>query len=186
MFNVNSSNLSPELRKWGGERFAALGDMIIRNKPDTTIFFIGSAREYGYTESVAKKMEFHDRAVNLAGKTGVRELLNLIGMADVFVSCDSGPVHLAALTNSPVVAIFGPETPLLYEPLSENCYVFYKGDLLNCSPCMTVYNGKRSSCSRSRVNYKECMKLVTVNEVYDKVSEYFSLGIKPKIAGVLR
>jgi len=172
IFNVNSSKLASDLRQWGPNNFSALADCIIQKSPDAFVVFIGSAGEAAYTEGVRQMMRDPDRAINLAGKTDISELLTLFSIARVFVSCDSGPMHLASLTKVPIIGIFGPETPLLYAPLSERCDILYKGNMLNCSPCMTVYNGKRSSCSRSRVNYKECMKLIPVDEVCSKVVPY--------------
>jgi len=57
-----------------------------------------------------------DRLVNLSGRTGIEELPSLIDSADLVVTNDSGPMHLAAAMHKPVVALFGPTNPKRFGP----------------------------------------------------------------------
>ena len=52
-----------------------------------------------------------DRAVNLGGRTTLRELACLYRQAALVITTDSGPMHLAAAVGTPVVALFGPTDP---------------------------------------------------------------------------
>ena len=51
------------------------------------------------------------KPVNLTGKTSLRELTSLLDIADLMLTCDSGPMHIAAAQGTPTLAIFGPTDP---------------------------------------------------------------------------
>ncbi len=77
------------------------------------------------------------------------------------VSNDSGPAHFAAVTDLPVIVLFGPETPQLFRPLG-NATVITAG--LACSPCVNVGNQRRSMCTDN-----QCMKRIPVSQVFAAV-----------------
>ena len=102
-----------------------------------------------------------ERAFSLAGATAsLRDLVVLIGRCDLLVTSDCGPAHMAALTSTPIVSVFGPETPRLYSPLSPRNVSLWAG--LACSPCLTAFNHRRSPCRRN-----VCMEQVSVDQVYE-------------------
>jgi ADP-heptose:LPS heptosyltransferase len=102
------------------------------------------------------------RCINLAGETAFRELIDLYNIAHLLVSNDSGPPNLASLTDIKTLVFFGPETPACYKPLGENVEALY-ADFL-CSPCVSAYNHRKSSCRDNR-----CLKAITVDEVVKKI-----------------
>ncbi len=71
------------------------------------------------------------QVMDLTGKTSIPELIEVIGNAKAVVSCDTGPMHLAAALNVPLVALFGPSNPRRTGP--------YRGTVIrqpvSCSPC---------------------------------------------------
>jgi ADP-heptose:LPS heptosyltransferase len=89
--------------------------------------------------------------------------MDLLNLADVLVTPDSGPAHFAVLTPIKNIVLFGPETPELYAPFGPNTTCFFAG--LSCSPCLSAYNHRNTSCTDPK-----CMKAITVNEVLDTVS----------------
>jgi ADP-heptose:LPS heptosyltransferase len=95
-------------------------------------------------------------------------LIALLAHADVMVSNDSGPMHIAAAVGTSIVALFGPETPLLYGPLraspSQHHALHYLG--LRCSPCMFVHDNKVLSCWFSQA---QCMTGIAVADVFASV-----------------
>jgi len=93
----------------------------------------------------------------------VEELLPFLRGCDLFITNDSGPLHMAALVGTPTVSFFGPETPEFYGPLgdSETTAVFYKH--LYCSPCLSAYNVKTPVCGGDN----RCLQAITVDEVLD-------------------
>lgn len=98
--------------------------------------------------------------VNLAGWTrSLRELVTLFHHAALLVTNDGGPAQFSALTRVPTVALFGPETPVLYAPLGNRATCLHHA--LPCSPCLTAYNHRRTPCDGDN----QCMKRITPEEV---------------------
>ena len=87
-------------------------------------------------------------------------------MAEILVTNDSGPAHFAALTAVDVVALFGPETPLLYSAPGPRSHPVWAG--IACSPCVNAFNNRQTSC-RDNV----CMKAITVDQVHGVASRIF-------------
>ncbi len=87
----------------------------------------------------------HPDCIDLTGYTrSVRELVVLLGQAALLVTNDGGPAQFSTLTAVPTVALFGPETPLLYGPLGAHASCLHLA--LPCSPCLTAYNHRNSPC----------------------------------------
>jgi ADP-heptose:LPS heptosyltransferase len=89
----------------------------------------------------------HPRIIDLTGQTSFAELLALMSMARLLLCNDSGPAHFASLAALRSVVLFGPETPALYAPLGGRAECLYAN--FACSPCVSAYNDKSSSCPRS-------------------------------------
>ncbi len=166
VLNVNASELCIE-RRWPVEKFIQLSEYLIKNY-NARLLFIGADYDYEYVKSVVDRVNDKENALNIAGKTSLNDLINLLREADLFISNDSGPLHLASLLGKPSVSFFGPETPRLYGPLNGRHLVFYKD--VYCSPCLNVYNAKTSACNGRNI----CMNQITVNEVINEIEKNFS------------
>jgi len=138
--NPNTSpDLAPEIRKWPEQRYAELASNILAEYPDSFVVFIGAKSEASYVERIAGHVG-SSRAISLAGELNIRELLALFSMTDLFISNDSGPMHLACLVDTPVVGLFFADTPTLFAPIGTR--VRSVGPDLYSLPLFTVYNGK--------------------------------------------
>jgi ADP-heptose:LPS heptosyltransferase len=162
LLNPNCSDLLP-LRRWATNRFVELGRRLLDEHPDARILVTGAPNERVEADAVARRID-PERARSLAGRTTLRQLLVLYDMADVLVSNDSGPVHFAALTEIPVVALYGPETPHLYGPLSARAKALSAG--LMCSPCVNILNHRMSPCRDN-----QCMQQLSVDRVLSATRE---------------
>ena len=92
---------------------------------------------------------------NLAGKTTIKELIIQISNLDLFLTGDSGPMHLAAAFEIPTVAIFGPTKDTeTSQWLNQNSAIIKKS--LACQPCM------KRSCP---LGHHNCMKLIKAQDV---------------------
>ena len=164
--NPNAGDMAPE-RRWPTERFAELLVHLTGQLP-VNVVVIGSPAERGRAEAVIQVAGLEQRVVNLAGKSDIGELIALLAHADVMVTNDSGPMHIAAAVGTSIVALFGPETPLLYGPLraspSQHHALHYLG--LRCSPCMFVHDNKVLSCWFSQA---QCMTGIAVADVFASV-----------------
>src|SRR4030042_2983936 len=103
------------------------------------------------------------KAISLADKKDLKELIEVIRNARFMVSNDSGPMHIAAALGIPVFAIFGPTDPLRTGPYGEG-HTIIKEDI-QCSPCF------KKAC-----NDLKCMKGLSVEKVYGIIKTVLKVG----------
>lgn len=139
---------------WYNDKFAKLADRLSRDY-EARIFFTGSRDDIAVIEDIIERM--HEKAVNLAGKTTLKMLAAVFEQADLVISTDTGPMHVAAATGTPVVAIFGPTAPWRTGPFGSMHQVI-RADL-ECSPCF------KRKCSSMK-----CMQEISVKQVMDAAS----------------
>lgn len=156
--NVNSSDLFLH-RRWPRERFEQFIRAFRKKYPSMKVVLVGAPAERDYVGELHSVLAEDEHVLNLAGRTSMREFLALLERATIFVSNDSGPVHFASGYETPTVALFGPETPVLYRPLNPRSMVLHSG--LYCSPCMNIYANKDFRGCRDNA----CMKTITVGQV---------------------
>jgi ADP-heptose:LPS heptosyltransferase len=130
------------------------------------LVLIGAREEKKYTRAVAQAIDSPRSIHDLSGTLNLIELAGLIKHAAFFISNDSGPMHLAAALQKPVIGFYGPETPKRFGPLCDERLIFYLG--LPCSPCMSVDNAKTVNCT----NHRRCMLDLTESMVISRL-QYF-------------
>lgn len=135
-----------EAKKWPAERFGQLAAKL----PWKSLVVAGKG-----DASLADRVVAHSgaRAISLAGRTTLRELIEVIRRAKGLVSNDTGPMHIAAGLRVPVFALFGPTSPDRTGPYGEG-HTVLRPDL-PCSPCF-----RRRKCSQWR-----CMEAISVERV---------------------
>ncbi|MBF0528478.1 MAG: glycosyltransferase family 9 protein [Deltaproteobacteria bacterium] len=141
LLNPNASDMVAA-RRWPEEYFLELGRGLLADSR-TLIVFTGAKDERTKTETLTRLLG-SDRVINLAGRTTLAQLIDLYNFSRLLVTNDSGPAHFASLTDLPVLVLFGPETPIIFGPLSNKAEPLYLG--LACSPCVSPYNQKKSPC----------------------------------------
>lgn len=146
-------------KRWLPERFAELIRRLKAEVPGAMVVLIGGPKDTANAEEV---WELSGRAaVNIAGKTSLRELIELMRYVDVFISNDSGPMHIATACRVPTLGIFGPTTRELgffpYGPSTEVVEVDLK-----CRPC--GLHGHQACPERHFL----CMRLIRVEDVLAK------------------
>jgi len=160
VLNANASDLLP-LRKWDPRNYEGLAARLIGGYPDVWVVFTGSAEEASRVAQIARAVG-SPRSVCLAGLTTLRQLLVVFGLAEVLVTNDSGPAHFAALTGIDVVALFGPETPLLFSAPGPRSHAIWAG--IACSPCINAFNNRQTTCRDNA-----CMQRISVDQVFEEV-----------------
>lgn len=148
-------------RRWPAERFASLADMIMR-RYGAHVVLTGTQDEEELIRAVADTMV--ERPVIAAGELTFRQLAALLKRCSLAISNDTSLVHLAAAMGTPVVALFGPESPLRYRPIGEGHSVLYKE--MECSPCINIHLGETKTCDTP-----VCMASISVEEVWQAVRE---------------
>jgi ADP-heptose:LPS heptosyltransferase len=161
VLNANASDLLP-LRKWDPRNYEALAARLIREFPDVWVALSGSPEEAPRVAEIARAVG-SPRIVCIAGRTTLRELLVVFGLSEVLVTNDSGPAHFAALTKVDVVALFGPETPLLFSAPGPRHHSIWAG--IACSPCINAFNNRQTRCRDNA-----CMQRITMDQVFGTVS----------------
>ena len=167
IINPNSSDLFP-LRRWPLPNFAELSSRLLEEFGDISLVVTGTASERRDAASILERVG-SPRCIDFTGRTTFPELLALYAEARLMVTNDSGPAHFAALLQLPSVVLFGPESPLLYGPLNPRARCLYSH--FSCSPCVSVYNAKKSPCTRSL-----CLEAIPVDEVLRNARELLSIS----------
>ncbi|MFQ5735702.1 MAG: lipopolysaccharide heptosyltransferase II [Thermodesulfobacteriota bacterium] len=134
---------------WSDARFAGLARRLSERTGYRAVLAGGPDDRAGLE---ALKQSIGPQAVNLAGKTDLPELAEVLRRAPFVVTVDSGPMHLAAAVGTRVVALFGPTAPWRTGPYGKGHVIVRKG--LECSPCFS------KKCADPR-----CMKDITVDDV---------------------
>jgi len=144
-------------KMWPADRFAELIDRLDKV---ALVVLVGSKPD----RAVADKVLSHTKSspVSLVGKTDIPALSAVLSRLDLYITNDTGPMHLAAAVGTSVIAIFGPTSPEETGPLGENHRVAYhKAD---CAPCW------KRICP---IDHR-CMKSISVDEVLS-----VALGLLP-------
>ncbi|NIM58275.1 MAG: lipopolysaccharide heptosyltransferase II [Candidatus Aminicenantes bacterium] len=117
-------------KRWHARNYAKLA-ILLQDRKKADILITGSKDEAELAESIASLMA--KKPFNLTGKTNLRLLAGLISNADLFISNDSGPMHIANALKIPVIAIFGPTNPSYTGPFQQPAVVIKKD--VPCWPC---------------------------------------------------
>ena len=156
LIGVHPGSSYGETKRWFPERFARVMDML--QKPGRRFVLLGGPGEEGLAERISALMT--SPPINTVGRTTVAEALVLVGRCGLFLSNDSGLMHAAAALRIKQVALFGSTDPEKTAPLNDKAVVIHPQGA-SCSPCF------KRKCPE---NF-ECMKAITVEEVYEAVEK---------------
>lgn len=150
-------------RRWPKDRFAQIADRLSEIY-GTRVIITGSTSEIELANEVACLMR--TEPVIAAGQMSIGQLAGLIDRLDLYISNDTGPMHISAAMGTPTIGLFGPETPVRYGPYGNQHLSVYKPPL--CSPCINVHRGERSDCKQPSTL---CMEAITVEDVWEAVEK---------------
>jgi heptosyltransferase-2 len=143
-------------KRWPEERFATLGDWAAKKWAAKVVLF-GSPSEREIAARVSHHM--HSNPVNLCGRTTLGQVMALIKRCDLFLTNDTGLMHVAAAFRVPIVAIFGSTDPVATGPISRNVRIVRHS--IDCSPCL------REVCPTDH----RCMLSIEPEEVWEKMED---------------
>jgi len=140
--NVRIAGFAPgaaygQAKQWPPDRMAATIAALVRDH-DTTCCVFGAAHDKAAARAIESWLRTHApetmaRVVDLVGRTSLGALVGLMARCRVFVSNDSGAMHLAAAIGCPVVAIFGPTDERVTRPLGDHDVITER---VFCRPCL--------------------------------------------------
>lgn len=159
--HVSSNN--GQSKRWPIPYWAALLDKLMLEGV-ATVVLTGAPNDLSLIERIIQRMKQQQQPLNLAGKTNLTQLAALLARADLMLTGDSGPMHIATAVGTPVIAIHGPTDPALSGPVSPKALVL-RNDIW-CSPC---YDAKGPADCRFYTT--QCMKNITPHVVFDIVHQ---------------
>lgn len=116
-------------KKWPAEYFAAVATAMIDE--GIQVWIIGAKNEVDAGNEI---IAIEPRVRNFVGETSLLEMAALLSLSDQVLTNDSGPMHIAASLDKPVIAIFGSSSPGFTPPLGDKICILEKNDL-SCRPC---------------------------------------------------
>lgn len=140
-----------ETKLWVNERFAQLADRMV-HEFDVDVVFTGGPADRSTIAAIRHRMT--EPSADLSGRTTLKMLAALYRKSRLLVTTDTGPMHLAAAVDTPVVALFGPTAPWRTGPFGRKHRVVRTAPA--CSPCFK----RRCDVHRCR-----CMRDITVDQV---------------------
>jgi heptosyltransferase II len=177
--NINASDLKvgmhPGTDKRGKERrldvnkFVEIGDYLCDKYKAQVLVFLGSHEEDLKSDFLSSSRKHRPVIVE---KMEIEKVAQLISICNIFISSDSGLMHIASAMGVPTVAVFGPTNPALVRPWGVPHEIVRLG--LECSPCF-VFTEKHSlnePLIECKIEEKfACMKRIESRVVLDKVEK---------------
>ena len=141
-------------KRWPVSHFREVAGRLV-SEMGMRIVALGAPDEQELSENIVSDLPLGS-AVNLCGETTLKELVAAISLCRLFITNDSGPMHIAAALGIPTVSIFGPTSPKRVAPFGQEKYV-----VTSELPCLGCYMRK---CDKISPN---CMERVTPGSVYE-------------------
>ena len=150
-------------KRWPVGRFAEAADSLAREL-GVKIVIVSGSQDKCFADQTASRM--NTKALNLSGMTTVRELACLLKRSSLFISNDSGPVHIACAMGTPVISIFGRSdrglSPRRWGPTNKTDRTMHKH--VGCDICL-AHNCKAEL---------KCLAAITADEVVNNAREMLS------------
>ena len=148
-------------KRWFPDRFAAAADKLNEHFSSQGIILGGKA-DWEVAQEVQKLAR--TKLINLAGKTTLREAIYLIFQCRLFISNDSGLMHIAGALNIPTIALFGSTNPVTTAPAGNQSVIVRRE--VSCSPCL------KETCPTDF----RCMRLISVEDVFKAAQNLMRLA----------
>lgn len=151
------------VKQWGIGRWAEVAARLQREL-GATVLITGSSADRPLPAILAGALPA--RAYDLSGRLSLAETMAVIARLDLFLSPDTGPMHMACAVGTPSVSVFGPSDPARYFSGGSGApgsrHVVVRADLW-CAPCNLI---RRPPDECATAEPPECLRLVSVDEVY--------------------
>ena len=161
------------IKQWPVERWVLVAQRLATSF-DATLVITGSSADKPLAEAFAGPLG--ERAIDATGRLTTRETFALLGQLDLFLSPDTGPMHMACAAGTPSVSVFGPSDPVRYfsggDGRSGGRHVVVRPDLW-CAPCNLIRNPPRE-CREAAV--PECLDAIAPGAVVDEAARLLEVG----------
>lgn len=152
-------------KQWDIANFAKVIQQIVGRIPSIKVVLTGSPVERELTVGLPTSLP----VINLVGETSILELGALLERCEVCLTCDSGPMHIAAAVGTPTVALFGPTAPVRHKPYGTGHTVIEKS--VACRPCYKrrCYREDTPHLCMTKIDTAEVVKALETKLYYSKV-----------------
>ena len=157
------------IKQWPETRFRELAERLVRER-SASIVLTGTAGDRAQVDIVRSVLP-PQRVVDLSGDVDLLTAAAAIAQLDLFVTGDTGPMHLANAVGTPIVAVFGPSDPRRYAPRGPRDTVVRID--LPCSPCNRI----RRPPERCVGHTPDCLSGIEVAQVLAAIDETLRLEI---------
>ena len=147
------------IKQWPPARFAEVARRLV-DRTHATIVLTGSGADRPLVDDV-KRMLPEGHVIDVAGDVTLPSLSAILQELDLFITGDTGPMHLATTVGTPIVAVFGPSDPARYAPSGPHDRVVRVD--LPCAPCNRI----RLPPARCIGHTPDCLALVTTDAVFE-------------------
>ena len=144
-------------RAWHIDNFIELAGQL-QERYNARILLLGGPRDHGALPGIRAALP--KPPLEAVGTTSLRQTMALLARCQLMVCNDSGIMHLAASLRVPLVAIFGPQSPLKFGPWGGACRVVSRQ--FPCSPCKQKFF---TECEPSQRGRPACLEAITANDV---------------------
>ena len=155
------------LKQWPSERFAEVG-RALREQHGARVLVFGGPGEEGLGAALTEALG--PTALNLVGRTTLRQMAALMSRCRVYLGNDSGPTHIAAAAGVPVVTIFGSSCRHRFRPGGRSLLVWRE---LDCGPCRRT-NHEENRCHTCIYDVPRCLMEISAEEVTQAASRQLS------------
>jgi heptosyltransferase-2 len=164
-------------KRWSKERFAALGDAILKEYPRAKLLIFGGPNEESLKSEIRSMMT---REPVIISDTTLRETAGLIKRCNIFVSNDSGLMHVATAVKTPTVGIFGPTNPLATAPYGKAHITVT--ETLECRPCWPILKLRKSNFHPKFKHSSPyaCLNQLSVSKVFESVEKLLKNNLAEK------
>lgn len=156
-----------EVKQWHMDRFARVAARL-GHDCSATIVLTGTPDDRPLVDRIISALPADVKILDCVGPMELPAFAALLQQLSVFITCDTGPMHLAAAVGTPVVGLFGPSDPRRYGPLNDRARMVTTD--LWCRPCNRV----RRPPLRCEGHVPDCMEGIDVEMVYRAARDVLS------------
>ena len=150
-----------EAKRWPSSHFAEIARQACAE--GAGVLILGGPGDVRIAETVVAASGHHPSLINLAGKTSLLDVIDILAFCTGAVCNDSGLMHIAAAVGTPLVAIYGSTTPAFTPPLSRNGQSEVIARDMPCRPCF------KRTCP---LEHLKCLRDLTPDQVWPVVLGY--------------
>lgn len=154
------------LRRWPADRYTSLAATLL-DRGDEVVLMGGP--DDAWVQSAFADLIGHPGLIDCIGATSLPQLISLADTCSLVVSHDTGPLHLAGLSQAPILALFGPTDPGSFLPRRPGVRVLWGGAGFACRPC---YDGRDFAPCESN----GCMQSIALESVLRCMDEMLAEG----------